>query len=129
MSDKKAMSAAARYQQFLEDGEFRLPKCRECRRFVYYPRETCPFCGNHSWDWVIAEGGGTVYSTTVVRRKTEAGGPLNLALIELDEGVRMASRVTTTSPESVRIGQRVYAYIQHMPGESLVLFLPETFHP
>lgn len=122
-------AAAARYRRFLEDGEFRLPKCRDCSRFVFYPRDTCPHCGNQHWDWILAEGCGTVHSTTVVQRKAEAGGPLNVSVIELDEGVCMTSRVTATCPDSVRAGQRVYAYIQHTPEESLLLFLPESFLP
>lgn len=56
-------------------------------------------------DWRLAEGTGTVYSTTVVHRAGEE--PYDVSLIELDEGVRLMSRVEGLAPGEVRIGMRV----------------------
>ena len=47
-----------------------------------------------------------------------------MALIDLDEGVRMMSRVEGVPPESVQIGQRVHAYVGSKDGRGLVLFAP-----
>jgi len=66
-----------------------------------------------------------VYSTTTVRRKPEAGGNYNVALIDLDEGVRMMSRVEGLPPTDVKIGMRVRAEIVDDNGVGLVVFHPE----
>jgi hypothetical protein len=40
----------------------------------------------------------TVYAVTTVRRKADAGGDYNVSLIDLDEGVRLMSRVANRRP-------------------------------
>ncbi len=49
-----------------------------------------------SWNFDLldaASGKGRVHTTTVVRRKPERGGDYNVCMVELEEGVRMMSRV------------------------------------
>ena len=110
------------YRDLLEAGEFKLQRCHDCRTNVFFPRIACPRCGSLNLSWVNASGLGTVYSTTVVRRRPEAGGDLNVALIELDEGVRMMSRVEDIPPDEVRIGMRVRSTIVESPTGALVVF-------
>ena len=97
----------ADYFDFLAKGEFRIQRCGDCGKAVFYPRVLCPHCGGSRLDWIAPEGRGTVYSTTVVRRKAEAGGDLNVALIDLAEGVRMMSSVVGLAPEEISIGMAV----------------------
>jgi len=68
-------------------------------RAVFHPRIA------DGLEWRTSAGLGTVYATTVLRRRDEA--PANLALIDLDEGFRMMSRVEGPAPEEVAIGLRV----------------------
>ena len=70
------------------------------------------------------KGTGTVYSVTTVRRKADAGGDYNVSLIDLDEGVRLMSRVAQLSPDQVKIGQRVKARVQVTDGKGMVVFDP-----
>ena len=56
-------------------------------------------------DWRVSKGLGTVYSTTAMHFKGEA--PLNVALIDMDEGFRLMSRVEDIDATSVKIGMRV----------------------
>ncbi len=69
-------------------------------------------------------GTGTVYSYTTISRKAEAGGDYNVALIDLDEGVRMMSRVEGIAPEQGQIGMRVKAQVIQHNGKGLVVFQP-----
>jgi hypothetical protein len=55
--------------------------------------------------WRVSAGRGTVYSTTVAHPR--GGDAYNVALIDLDEGFRMMSRVVGLAPEDVTIGLRV----------------------
>ena len=67
--------------------------------------ELAPGDGNTALSWRISRGEGTVYASTVVHYRDEA--PLNIALIDMDEGFRLMSRVEDIDAAEVRIGMRV----------------------
>ena len=54
--------------------------------------------------WHVSAGTGAIHSLTLVRHKGEP--PFALAMIDLDEGFRMMSRVDSDEPETLRIGDR-----------------------
>ena len=118
--------AEARYAAALAEGRFLIQRCDDCATHVFYPRELCPNCHGSSLAWVETRGGGSVYSATTVRRKPEAGGDYNVALIDLDEGVRMLSCVEGVPPAQVRIGLRVKARIADHRGGKRVVFDAEN---
>ena len=117
--------AEARYQAQLNEGRFLIQRCDGCTKHVFYPRVVCPHCGGSSLAWVDPKGTGAVYSTTTVRRKPEAGGDYDVSLIDLDEGVRMMSRVEDVPPAQVKIGMRVRAKVVDNKGTGLVVFTTE----
>ena len=88
--------------------ELRLQKCRDCGQFRFYPRSLCPYCFSDKSEWVRASGRGRIYSFTVsYRPATEAfleDLPYNIAIIELEEGVRMVSNVVGCENEDLKIG-------------------------
>jgi uncharacterized OB-fold protein len=112
----------ARHQAALDEGRFLIQRCIGCGQAVYFPRELCPHCGHGELALVEPKGSGTVYAVTTVRRKAEAGGDLNVSLIELDEGVRLMSRVEGLPSSEVRIGQRVAARVVQQGGRGVVVF-------
>jgi len=115
------------HARLLAEGRFSAQQCLACLRRVFPPRTLCPHCGASSLEFSSLSGLGTVYSTTVVRARPDEGGPYNLALIDLDEGFRMMSRVESLLPEEVTIGQRVRARISRPSGPdqvALVVFDP-----
>ncbi len=114
----------ATWRAHLAAGSFMLQRCMSCARHVYYPRVLCPHCASDALEWVEASGLGTVYSTTTVARRDELGGNYNVALIDLDEGVRLMSRVDGLASEQARIGQRVRHAIVQSGGEPLLVFTP-----
>lgn len=73
-------------------------------RPVFYPRTIAPVTGEQL-EWRISTGLGTVYATTACHKAGQT--PWNIALIDLDEGFRMMSRVVDVDATQVRIGQRV----------------------
>lgn len=112
------------YQDALDHGQFMLQHCDACGAHVFFPREICPHCGGARLTWQAACGAGTVHAMTTVRRKPDAGGDYNVSLIELDEGVRLMSRVEGVAPAEVRIGLRVHAEVTQHNGHGLLLFRP-----
>ena len=98
-------SPLAAYLEHLEKGELAYQFSPEANAAIFYPRVVCPFTGSDKLEWRISKGTGTVYATTVVY--PQKGEPYNVALINVDEGFRMMSRVEDIAPLDVRIGMRV----------------------
>ena len=116
------LSAQTHYQAELDAGRFCIQHCPQCQRHVFTPRELCPHCGSDQLAWEQPSGKGTVYSTTVIRRKADAGGDYNVALIDLAEGPRMMSRVEGIAAAEVKIGMAVQAEVVQQGGKGLVVF-------
>ena len=110
------------YQAALDQGKFLILHCNSCAMHIYFPREICPHCGSEQLALVAPSGWGTVYAVTTVRRKADVGGDYNVSLIDLDEGVRLMSRVDNRAPSDVKSDQRVKARVQMTPGGALVVF-------
>ena len=110
------------HQLELAAGRFLIQRCSACAKHVYYPRESCPHCGSDALEWTAPKGTGTVYAVTTVRRKPADGGDYNVSVIDLDEGVRLMSRIDNLAPAEVRIGQRVQARVQVTGDKGVVLF-------
>ena len=114
----------ATYFRYLESGDCRIQKCSGCGAHVFQPRVMCPACAGDALDWVVPSGDGTVYSTTVIRRRADRGGDYNVCLIDLAEGVRMMSRVEGMAPYAVTIGLPVSARLTDDDGAKIVVFDP-----
>lgn len=123
------LSAQTHYQAELDAGRFCLQQCLQCARHVFTPRELCPHCGASTLRWVRASGAGTVYSVSTIARQRDEGGNYNVALIDLDEDVRMMSRIEGIAPERVQIGMRVTAQTIQHNGKGLVVFHPSVNAP
>ena len=108
------------YLDKLAAGRFEIQRCCGCAKYVFYPRVLCPHCGSDRLAWFVPTGRGTVYSTTIVRRKPADGGDYNVCLVDLAEGPRMLSRVAGIPPDQVRIGMAVQARV----ADGLVEFTP-----
>lgn len=97
-------SVAEHYWEGCRAGELRYQWDSKAQRAVFYPRVVGPGTGA-SLEWRVSAGRGTVYSATVLRER--GAKPRSLALIDLDEGFRMMSRIETDEPASIAIGDRV----------------------
>jgi len=111
------------YQAFLQQGRFMIQHSASSGRHVFYPRSVAPGTGAEDLEWVEASGRGVVYSTTVVRAKPPAVS-YNVALIELEEGPRLMSRVENIDPSVVQIGMPVRARIAREENLAFVVFDP-----
>jgi len=101
--------------EFFWDGlrkrELRIQRCGNCRSLRNPPRPSCASCGSLSWDWVISSGQGEIYSYSVVYHPPIPGRPVphTVALVELDEGVRVLAPLLDIEPTEVVIGTPVEA--------------------
>ncbi|MEE4496220.1 Zn-ribbon domain-containing OB-fold protein [Streptomyces sp. BE230] len=113
---------ALAYAEGLAAGELRFQHCTDCEQAVFYPRVLCPHCGSESLQWRTSAGLGTVYATTVIHKR--GTDPYNVALVDLDEGFRMMSRVEGSAPEDVTIGTRVGVTVITEDEAPLAVFRP-----
>jgi uncharacterized OB-fold protein/acyl dehydratase len=90
-------------------GELRIQHCPECGNLRHPPGPMCPTCGCEKPDYVVASGRGTVFSFVVHHAPRVPGKtlPFVVALVELEEGVRMLAELVDVDPASVRIDMPV----------------------
>lgn len=96
-------------------GELAYQFSPDANKPVFYPRIICPFTGHDNLQWRTSKGMGTVHATTVVF--PQQGEPYNVALIDVDEGFRMMSRVEDMPPRDVHIGMRVKFRVHQAEGD------------
>jgi uncharacterized OB-fold protein/acyl dehydratase len=87
-------------------GELRIQRCGQCGLLRHPPGPMCPECGATKPTYLRACGRGEVFSYVVHHHPPVPGRelPFVVALVELDEGVRMLGELTGVPPAEVRIG-------------------------
>lgn len=94
-----------------QDGVLRFQRCANCAAWRFLPRYMCARCSSPEFAWAEVAGGGAIYSWTVVHQAMHPAFaqdvPYVAAVVELDEGVRMASRLLDCHPERLGLGDRV----------------------
>ncbi len=106
-----------------------IQECFDCKAKIFYPRKYCPECWSSNLGWSQASGKGKVYSFTVtmdmVEPKFMEDLPYVLALVDLEEGIRMMTRIVDCDPAEVHIGMDVEVSFQDVTEEfALPMFRP-----
>ena len=110
-----ATSPLAIYIEHLEKTELAYQFSPSANAAVFYPRMIAPKTGAADLEWRVSQGVGTVHATTVVH--PQQGVPYNVALIDMDEGFRLMSRVEDIAPTAVKIGMRVKFRVHPKDGD------------
>jgi uncharacterized OB-fold protein len=107
----------------IAQGELRIQRCASCGHHVFYPRAFCPYCHSDQLTWVAASGKGSIYSYTVAYQAPASEVPFIIALVELEEGVRMMTRILGAPRERIEIGAPVRLSIESLAdGPALPYF-------
>jgi len=106
-----------------------IQECGDCQSKIFYPRQYCPECWSGNLNWSQASGKATVYSLTTTQDMVEpkfwADLPYVLALVDLEEGIRMMTRIVDCDPETVKIGMDVEVVFEDITDEcALPMFRP-----
>lgn len=104
-------------------GELRIQACRACGALRHPPGPVCPSCHAMDRGYVVASGRATVLSWLVHHAPAVPGKrlPLRLALVELEEGVRMVGELIGEGAAGLDIGDAVEAaYTRIDEGLTLV---------
>lgn len=113
----------------LKDHRLLIKRCNACGEFHYYPRPFCPECWSDDVEWHEASGRATVYSySTVYVNDLPPFGPqvpYVAAVVELEEGPRMMTRLVDCTRDDVTIGMAVEATYQPLDDDlQVAVFRP-----
>jgi uncharacterized protein len=103
--------------------------CPRSRTYQFYPRPLSIFAARRDLLWREVSGHGRLYSYTVARMGPGVFRdhvPYVVALVELDEGVRIISNLVQATLDEIQIGMEVVLVWIPMPdGTNLPLFEPK----
>ena len=110
-------------------GRLGVQRCVQCGRLQHPPRPMCPVC--HSLEqWIIELAGfGVIHSFSLLHhpRHPAFTYPVIAVLVDLDEGIRMASNLVCIDPAEVRIGMPVQVSFAPAKDDTAVpVFEPRT---
>ncbi|GAE94459.1 hypothetical protein JCM21714_3617 [Gracilibacillus boraciitolerans JCM 21714] len=70
--------------------QFYLPQCQDCKKWIFYPREHCPHCFGSELTWKQASGEGRLKTWSIVHRAGHPAWqekvPYVVGIVELEEG-------------------------------------------
>jgi uncharacterized OB-fold protein len=109
-------------------GEIRLQRCNGCGVVYFPPRPFCPSCSSKDVAIFRASGRAKLASYVINHRPHPAwDGPYSIALVELEEGVRMMSNVVgcPQTPETLVLDMPLEATFEKLTDEiTLPLWKP-----
>jgi len=89
-----------------KEHKFLIQHCDDCDINIFYPRKFCPECWGSNFGWIEASGKGKLHTHTVTHHGVEqrfAGDlPFVLALVDMDEGVRVMTRIVNCEHEDLK---------------------------
>ncbi|MEE8414082.1 MAG: Zn-ribbon domain-containing OB-fold protein [Dehalococcoidales bacterium] len=109
--------------------EVLIQRCKDCGKFRFYPRSTCIYCLSDNTEWVKVSGKAKVYSFTIAYRPARPAfaddAPYNVAIIELEEGIRMISNIVDCANEDIKVDMPVEVVFDDVTPEiTLLKFKP-----
>jgi uncharacterized OB-fold protein len=105
------------------------PRCLECQRFFFYPRDFCPRCWSTRIEWRALSGRGRLATYVIVDRPqpgVERRTPLVVALVELEEGIRLMANVVglPADPSELALDLPLEVVFEHDGDRALPQFRP-----
>ena len=109
------------YWDGLNEGRLLLQQCAACRKIRHYPRPVCDACYSMEVGWIEASGRGRVHSWTVAHHPFHPGFkaelPYIVAIVDLEEGVRMNAQMRGVTTDAMRVGLPVRVTFERMSAE------------
>ncbi len=105
-----------------------IQRCDSCRSWVYYPRLRCSSCLSDRLSWQEVAPEGVVYTFSIARHPIApwfpADPPLIIAVVELENGVRLTTNVIDAEPDSLSIATVVTGVFDHQADVTVLKFRP-----
>lgn len=129
LSPKTDDPVDARFWEFCQGRELRFQQCGNCGAWRHRPRHICAHCGSSRCAWSLSAGRGRVFSWTVTHQPFHEAFvedlPIIAAIVDLDEGVRMATRLVEIAPAEIALDMPVVLeFCEASGGLQLPCFKP-----
>jgi uncharacterized OB-fold protein len=112
---------SAPYWEGTRQGELRAQYCGDCGHLRFPPSILCPKCLSEQAEWRRLSGQGVIYSFIIVHRPLHPAfledAPYNVAIIELEEGIKLHTNVVECANEDLRVGLPVEAVFEKINDE------------
>lgn len=109
------------FWQATKDHELRIPRCTECRRWIFPIAPMCQNCWSEALQWERLSGRGVVSSWVVFHRAFDpafAGEvPYAVVQVDLEEGIRFVSNLIDVAPNDIEAGLPVEAFFDDVTPE------------
>ncbi|WEN42723.1 putative enoyl-CoA hydratase 1 [Thauera sp. GDN1] len=116
---------SAPYWNGLKEGRLTIPQCNSCGHWIFFPRRHCDKCWSQDLEWKQVEGAGTLYTYTLTRIPTLPDFademPQKMAVVELDEGVRINTTLIGLDESEIEVGMRVKPVFDKVKSDGTAL--------
>ena len=118
------------FWEAVRGGELRIQRCARDGELFFPPASRCPRDWSTEWSWEKVSGRGSVHTFVVFQRSYHPAFreqlPYAVAVVELAEGARLATRLVDVDIADVRVGMPVeLALTTVAEGATLPLFRPQ----
>jgi len=107
------------------EGRLLIQACDACDALQFYPRGHCLRCAATALSWREASGRASLHTFSVLHRTPNAEFaddlPYVLAIVELEEGVRMTSRVVDVDHDRLRCEMPLQAVFRPIADDGPVV--------
>jgi hypothetical protein len=111
-----------------KQGKLLIQVCNDCKSKIFYPRKFCPECWSANLSWIEASGKAKIHTFSTAYANVEPKFmdelPYTIAYVDLDEGVRMMTRIVESKPEDIKFDMEVEVVFQERGGFFLPYFRP-----
>lgn len=114
------MQVAKHWREIPERYRLEAGKCKKCGEILFPGRLICPVCKHTGFDTINLSGSGKIHTHTVIHTASpgfEDIAPYAVAIVELDEGVKILGQITDCNPKEIKTGDRVIAKFRRMNEE------------
>jgi uncharacterized OB-fold protein len=120
-NDTAAFWEAAKQERLI------IQNCQDCGNKQHYPRAFCISCLSDNFEWLPASGRGIIHTFTICHVPGHPAMaervPYPMALIDLEEGVRMLAEIVGKHRMTLAVGECVEVVFEHRSdGVSLPQF-------
>lgn len=102
--------------------------CPTSGTYQFYPRPLSVATGRREVEWREVSGRGSIYAYTITRQAIapfKGREPFAVAMVELEEGVRIMANIVDCREDQIAIGLKVVPHWAPLPsGEHLLMFRP-----
>jgi uncharacterized OB-fold protein len=99
----------ARFFSALKESKIESTRCKKCGTIQWPPRSICSKCLSDDLDWVEIPRQGTIvsFSRAYIGMVDGEVPPILVAAIQLENGLRLLSRIINAKYEDLQIGMKV----------------------